>query len=126
MSKSMKEIQIVYSKVGNAPIRVLDESQAKFLDSYVPKDECCTTGEEMEAVDKALDLSELTIDNLRATRNSVVLFYHDRRLVESDAADRDQNPASCLVSKRYDDLTNAMMSVTAVIDHHIFMKGGRV
>lgn len=109
----MKEIQIVYSKVGNAPIRVLDESQAKFLDSYVPKDECCTTGEEMEAVDKALDLSELTIDNLRATRNSVVLFYHDRRLVEFD-------------SKRYDDLLNAMMSVTAVIDHHIFMNGGRV
>ncbi len=115
MSKAMKEIQIVYSKVGNAPIRVLDESQAKFLDSYVPEDECCTTGEEMEAIDKALDLSELTIDNLRATRNSVVLFYHDRRLVEFDAA-----------TKRYNDLTNAMMSVTAVIDHHIFMNGGRL
>lgn len=126
MSKAMKEIQIVYTKYGNAPMRVLDKSQEKFLDSYVPGDECCTTGEEMDLVDKALDLSELTIDNLRATRNAVVVFYHNRKQEECDAAERDQYPASCFVTKRYNDLTNAMMSVTAVIDHHIFMSGGRV
>lgn len=124
MSKAMKEIQIVYTKYGNAPMRVLDESQEKFLDRYVPEDECCTTGEEMEAVDKALDLSELTIDNLRATRNSVVVFYHNRKEEERELIDSDPQPANCC--KRYEDLTNAMMSVTAVIDHHIFMSGGRV
>lgn len=126
MSKAMKEIQIVYTKYGNAPIRVLDERQEKFLDSYVPEDECCTTGEEMEAVDKALDLSELTIDNLRATRNAVVVFYHNRKQEEQDEIESDPQPAKCYWTKRYNDLTKAMMSVTAVIDHHIFMNGGRV
>ena len=122
----MKEIQIVYTKYGNAPMRVLDENQEKFLDGYVPEDECCTTGEEMEAVDKALDLSELTVDNLRATRNAVVVFYHNRKADEQEKAESDPYPATCFVTKRYNDLTNAMMSVTAVIDHHIFLGGGRV
>ena len=124
MNKAMKEIKTVVLKcANNAVVRVLTGEQEEFLEKYVPEDSICTTGEEMEQVEKALDLKELSIVNLRATRNAVVIFYAALKDEEERASDRYPRHSW---SQRYEDLSNAMMSVTAVIDHNIYLGGAEV
>lgn len=75
--------------------------QIEFLNSYRPKDDMFTSNEECELVINALDLPNLTLDEMRICRNAVVQFYSNKRH-----------------ANRLEDYMTPMMSVTAVIDHY--------
>lgn len=75
--------------------------QIEFLNSYCPKDDMFTSNEECKLVINALDLSSLTLDEMRICRNAVVQFYSNKRH-----------------TNRLEDYMIPMMSVTAVIDHY--------
>ena len=72
---------------------------------YEPKDRSFTSGEEIEMLDKHFGLSEMSLLDLQNLRDMFVLLY---------SLNRDKFSS------------NAMMSVTAVIDHFKLRKGGEV
>jgi hypothetical protein len=75
--------------------------QIEFLNSYCPKNDMITSAEECELVINALDLTNLTLDEMRICRNAVVRFYSNKQR-----------------TNRLEDYMTPMMSVTAVIDHY--------
>ena len=72
---------------------------------YEPKDRSFTSEEEIKMLDKHFGLSEMSLLDLQNLRDMFVLLY---------SLNRDKFS------------TNAMMSVTAVIDHFKLRKGGEV
>ena len=72
---------------------------------YEPKDRSFTSEEEIKMLDKHFGLSEMSLLDLQNLRDMFVLLY---------SLNRDKFS------------TNAMMSVTAVIDHFKLRKGGAV
>lgn len=92
----------------------LTPEQEQFLESYCPKDDWCTTTDEMEAVETALFGENVKTDLLQPMRNAVVLFYSNLKKVEIERNGQ---------SERFWSLMTAMMSVTAVIDNLKFQAG---
>lgn len=83
----------------------------KLIDSfknYRPKDWGFTSKEEMDRIDKHFGLSKRNVASLNALRNNVVKYYSNL-------------PRA---TRREDDMSEWMQSITAVIDHHIRRKGG--
>lgn len=86
----------------NISIVELKEEQKRFLLGYQPESTSFTSFEEMEKINKALELSEIERSELTPLRNSVVLFYRE-------------------VEKTFGvDYFYSMLSVTAVIDEVIY------
>lgn len=81
-----------------------------WLKDYKPADDHFTSNEEMEMLTEKLNLENLTDEELQERRDDVVKYYHDLKVNE-----KDRNKAW--------DYTTAMMSVTAVIDHHKYNRG---
>lgn len=76
---------------------------------YEPKDRSFTSEEEIKMLDKHFGLSEMSLLDLQNLRDMFVLLYTHYRTLNRDKFS-----------------TNAMMSVTAVIDHFKLRKGGEV
>ena len=75
------------------------------LKAYCPKDSMSTDREEIDYISKILALDTLTIDEMLIMRNFMVLYYeHLREKVLKNDDRREQ-------------WFQAMLSVTAVIDH---------
>ena len=68
----------------------------------------------MDLIALNLGLEGLTNEQLQEKRNEVVRFYHELKVKNQE--DRD----------KVWDLSTAMMSVTAVIDHHKYNRGMEV
>lgn len=88
-----------------------------FLLGYTPADEHFTSKAEMDFITRALDLEHA--ESLRELRNEVVMLYHDE--MESEIK-FDNNGGFAGRTERYWKLSNAMMSVTAVIDHFAYSR----
>lgn len=82
----------------------LTSDMKNFLKGYSPKEEHFTSIEEIHLVEDNLNIANYS-DNLRALRNSVVLFYDE---LIGDGSDRN------LIHT----FMESMMSVTAVIDNY--------
>ena len=82
----------------------LTSDMKTFLKGYSPKDEHFTSIEEIHLIEDNLNIDNYK-DNLRAIRNSVVLFYDE---LIGDGSDRNLTYA----------FMESMMSVTAVIDNY--------
>ena len=85
-----------------------------WLEDYRPEDEHFTSQHEMDLIALNLGLEGLTNEQLQEKRNEVVRFYHELKVKNQE--DRD----------KVWDLSTAMMSVTAVIDHHKYNRGMEV
>lgn len=75
------------------------------LKGYEPKSRMFTSNEEIEMLNKHFGLEAMTVTELQNLRDMFVLVYRDQYDMFS---------------------TNAMMSVTAVIDHFKWQKGGEL
>jgi len=77
----------------------------KKLKGYTPKNFHFTTEEEIEEISDALDLKEMSVEEMRTMRDMVVLYYDSLRggIPKED--------------DRWFSYWNGMMSVTAIIDH---------
>ena len=84
----------------------LTSDMKNFLKRYSPKEEHFTSIEEIHLVEDKLNIPNYS-DNLRALRNSVVLFYDE---LIGDGSDRNLTHA----------FMESMMSVTAVIDNYAY------
>ena len=82
----------------------LTSDMKTFLKSYSPKEEHFTSIKEIRLVEDNLNIANYS-NNLRALRNSVVLFYDE---LIGDGSDR----------KRTHAFMESLMSVTAVIDNY--------
>lgn len=82
----------------------LTSDMKNFLKGYSPKEEHFTSIEEIHLVEDNLNIANYS-NNLRALRNSVVLFYDE---LIGDGSDR----------KRTHAFMESLMSVTAVIDNY--------
>lgn len=96
----------------------LTKTQQFFLLNYKTEDDMFTSQKEMESVEKALNLSSLTKEELRSVRNDVVFFYHGwvQKLEAEGKEGRDI---------AYN-LWNSMSSVTAVVDHYSIKSGKNI
>lgn len=97
----------------------LSNSDREFLLSYAPKDDMITSSEEVELVEKKLQLG-MQKGWLTELRNEVVRYYRDcmgNEIIYEDGK---------FVSRtaKYWRYNTAMQSVTAVIDHFM-IKAGR-
>ena len=81
---------------------LLEKIDIDWLKSYKPKDEHITSWPEYKMIAKKLELYDATPEHVQSARNIAVATYHELKKKATD-------------SERWD-LTNAMMSVTAVID----------
>ena len=70
------------------------------------------TEQQIKKIAKMFNLSALTIDELRAVRNSVVRFLSDKKSEERNSKDCDWI--------LYDQYTNNISGITAVIDNFMF------
>ena len=82
----------------------LTSDMKNFLKGYSPKEKHFTSIEEIHLVEDKLNIPNYS-DNLRALRNSVVLFYDE---LIGDGSDRERTHA----------FMESLMSVTAVIDNY--------
>lgn len=85
-----------------------------WLADYMPADEHFTSQSEMDLIALNLGLECLTNEQLQEKRNEVVRFYHDLKVKNQE----DRNKVW--------DLSTALMSVTAVIDHYKWNRGMEV
>lgn len=86
--------------VNGRQVAVLTSEVENFLKGYQPEDMFFTSEEEMETIEKTLRLSECSnVEEARAMRNAVVLFY-------------------TIHSEEVEDYMTSMQSVTAVIDYY--------
>lgn len=84
-----------------------------FLKGYMPEDKYFTSFDEIETIEKTLELKGKTFDEVQAIRNTVVLYYD--YLMENE----------CETNGRTDawwNFNTAMMSVTAAIDNFLYTK----
>lgn len=86
------------------------------LEDYKPKNEHFTSQEEIDMLTEKLGLDKMSNEELQQTRDEVVRFFHYRILDAIKAEDS---------NKRWD-LSQSMMSVTAVIDYCKVNKGMEV
>lgn len=84
---------------------VLTPEQTRFIRTYSPENRHFTSKEEMDIIAERLGLASLSKEGLQAIRNSVVKDFDDFRGDDRDA-------------RWY--RSEAMMSITAVIDHYIY------
>ena len=84
----------------------LTSDMKNFLKGYLPKEEHFTSINEIRLVEDNLNIDNYK-DNLRALRNSVVLFYDE---LIGDGSDRNLTHA----------FMESLMSVTAVIDNYAY------
>ena len=77
----------------------------KTLKNYTPKDTFFTSEKEIKTISEALSLKYMDVEDMREMRNMVVVYYN---YLLGDLQYGD---------KLYDRYWNAMMSVTAIIDH---------
>lgn len=75
------------------------------LKDYTPKDRHFTSEKEIKTISEALSLKYMDVEDMREMRNMVVVYYN---YLIGDLQYGD---------KLYDRYWNAMMSVTAIIDH---------
>lgn len=89
-----------------------DDKLIESFKDYRPDSRIFTSPEEMDRIDKHFGLSKRNVASLTALRNNIVDYYakHDRYVRGG----------------RDDTLGQWMQSITAVIDHHIMRKGGRM
>lgn len=80
------------------------------LEDYTPQDDNMTTESEIERVAGQLHLEELDRYDLQNLRDMVVLLYSAKISVARNGSD----------AGRLKFLSNAMMSITAVIDLYIY------
>lgn len=81
----------------------LTNEQIDFLKTYCPSDEHITSWNECNLITDKLALKGISTDELRSIRNSVVRLYSELRKTDSKI-----------------DYMLSMMSVTAVIDNHMY------
>lgn len=88
-------------------------TQRDFLYTYIPKDKGDTSTLEMKKIISIFGLDEgISVEDMRAIRNSVVRFYsHLHRGLLIGGTER-----------RLDDNMEAMQSITAVIDNCMYKK----
>ena len=84
----------------------LTSDMKNFLKDYSPKEEHFTSIKEIRLVEDNLNIANYS-NNLRALRNSVVLFYDE---LIGDGSDRNQTHT----------FMESLMSVTAVIDNYAY------
>jgi len=77
----------------------------KTLKNYTPKNFHFTTAEEIEDISEVLNLKEMTLEEMQAMRDMVVIYYDTLK----GSVPRDD--------PRWFSYWNGMMSVTAIIDH---------
>ena len=97
------------------------EEVKSFLFSYKPEDEFITSLSEIKQIREVLDLESCkSVDDFTAIRNTVVKYYKDLKdeYVEYDNTGKQ----SIRDIDRFFQLSNSMMSVTAVINHYIYVK----
>ena len=87
-----------------------------WLKDYQPKDKHFTSEEEIKMIAEKLDLAGLTNEQLKDKRDEIVLFYD--KLIEDAIMAGDHE-------KRWN-LSDGLMSVTAVIDHFKYNRGMEV
>lgn len=87
-----------------------------WLNDYKPKNEHFTDKFEMQEIADNLGLESMTNEQIQKKRDEVVRFYH--KLVENAIMAGDHE-------KRWD-LSDGLMSVTAVIDHYKYNRGMEV
>lgn len=96
----------------------LTESQLIFLVDYTPANRHFTSNEEVDKVAEVLNLKSFTdTEDMRAVRNSVVRFYSK---IQKNEMVIDENGDISNLTSKFDDYQQAMMSVTAVIDHFMY------
>lgn len=87
-----------------------------WLADYRPKDDQFTDQFEVKVIEDNLGISNMSNEDLQAARDKVVVFYSKLIKKAIDEGDHDRRWA----------LSNAMQSVTAVIDHNKFNRGMEV
>ena len=85
------------------------------LKDYTPKDSLFTSGEEMKLIQDTLQLQDRDVLSLRNLRNYVMLCYLEKAHRYEDR-----------FCKEAMDLSQAMYSITAVIDDAIWRAGAEV
>lgn len=85
----------------------------KFLKSYMPEDKHFTSFDEIETIEKVLELNGKTSDEINTIRNTVVLFYDN--LMDNEFDTNGRNDV-------WWNFNVAMMSVTAAIDNYLYTK----
>lgn len=89
----------------------LSQNQIDFLREYAPKDRMFTSSLEMKRIISKFGLDEgISVENMRAIRNSVVRFYSNLQrglLIGGTEEKLDRN-------------MKALQSVTAVIDYQMY------
>lgn len=100
--------------------KMMTESMQEFLNEYTPANEHFTSNEEIARINEVLGLESLDRDGLFHLRNEVVMFYSD---AEEKEIKYDENGEYAGRTERFWSLNNAMMSVTAVIDHYKYSIG---
>ena len=83
----------------------LTPEQTRFIRTYSPENRHFTSKDEIDTIASRLGLASLSKEELQAVRNSVVKDYNDFCGYDRDA-------------RWY--RSEAMMSITAVIDHYIY------
>lgn len=81
----------------------------KLLDIYDPKTRGILAGEEVETIEKALEIRSMELMELRNLRNFVVLYMSQKTAYG-----------------RADQIMDKMSAITCVIDQAILDKGGEV
>ena len=92
----------------------LSQNQLDFLREYAPKDKSFTSSLEMKKIISKFGLDEgIDVEDMRAIRNSVVRFYFNlqRNLLIGGIENE----------KELDRSMEALQSVTAVIDHQMYI-----
>lgn len=85
----------------------LTNAQIHFLDSYIPENRDYTTIEETKQIVSQLNLDKKSnIEELRATRNSVVVYYSNRMRHTDDTLTMAAH--------------NSLKSITSVVDNYMY------
>ena len=92
--------------MGQFDMAILSNEVKNFLKNYAPKNRHFTSEEEIELIKEKIGLAHyITTNDFNLLRNAVVYFYS--KMMDNDMEHRWE-------------ISNSMMSVTAVIDHHMY------
>ena len=94
-------------------MNIFTTDQERFLYNYCPADTMITSSEEAKRIEEALSLNE--VEDIQTLRNNVVMFYHDK--IEAELEGREGWTETAY------NFSQAMMSVTAVIDNIKYKRG---
>ena len=79
---------------------------------YTPQDDCITLKEEVNMLTEVFELDTMSPLDLRNLRDMIVLFWSSRM--------REERHNNMKTTDEYMKLSNAMQSITAVIDHFLY------